>query len=167
MSKTLQLQTVLQTIAKAFSKWVFLAKITASSIFFITQTLLVLIVDTSKNSRVLICVYLLLLTQALLVLFSTNSNAIEPAQTTEEHLQLIGKHIDPIFLEERLVSQLELKEDFHQENNGWIVPETRNGLINAAIISLDNEDKDEFSRLLEKARELDPNWRGWAKQASK
>ncbi len=152
------------SLKKALDQGFFMAKITLSSMFFITQTLGALIVDTSKKSRVLICIYLLLLTQALLVLFSTESRVTELAQASDEHMDLIEQHISPNFLNEKPMSEFSASKEFYAEDGEQVVPETRDGLINAAIMSLNSENGDEFVKYIEKAKELDPNWRGWLKE---
>lgn len=141
----------------------FIVKISLSSIFFIIRSSVALLIETSKKSRVLICIYLLLLAQALLVFFSEQPPIAESAQANKELPLLIEQHIDPLFLEKKQISEPTSNQEVLQNEGLIMIPQTRDGLINAAINSLDNNDEDDFLELIKKAKELDPNWEGWLK----
>ena len=132
---------------------------------FCVELMVALFWETSRTSRVLISIYLLLLIQTILVLSSPAQPQLNAQNTIDEKRELAYQAISKTYLEETptknnlIWGELDAKDSASTPLSSK--PSTRDSLINQGLIYLYQDNQEMFLEYIHRAKQLDPNWEGW------
>ncbi len=123
-----------------------------------------------KTYRTLIFLYLLLFIQVLLLVFRPKLEIVSPPllpkmqyqQKAAQDLKLENLKTYQIDANQGVLKQELKKYESTLEKNGV----HRDVLINAGLLNLALRNEDEYAKLLDSAKQMDPNWAGFIQEPS-